>query len=88
MKIEDVNNYIAELKFKGHNSNDIIYTLAHLHIQDEITIEELQLLIKTFGVNLSKKFINANKKKRIKLIMKNKILDEKIKEENLIVWDE
>ena len=74
MDINEARLVFLKYQKQGLSDDDIINALAHFVVNDDLDVFDLQAILKENDYKLNPKFINSNKKKQIKLIMKNKVI--------------
>lgn len=75
MDILEAKELIKKLKKETITDLEIVNTFAYRYVNDEYDLNTLKLLIKELGYNLDNDFLKSKKKKQLKLIMKNKVID-------------
>ncbi|MBR4496539.1 MAG: hypothetical protein IKP12_05355 [Acholeplasmatales bacterium] len=75
MDIKEAKELIKKLKKETITDLEIVNTFAYRYVNDEYDLNTLNLLINELGYSLDNDFLKANKKKQLKLIMKNKVID-------------
>lgn len=75
MDIKEAKDLIKNLKKETITDLEIVNTFAYRYVNDEYDLNTLNLLINELGYSLDNDFLKANKKKQLKLIMKNKVID-------------
>ncbi len=75
MDIKEAKDLIKKLKKETITDLEIVNTFAYRYVNDEYDLNTLNLLINELGYSLDNDFLKANKKKQLKLIMKNKVID-------------
>lgn len=75
MDINEAKELIKKLKKETITDIEIVNTFAYRYVNDEYDLDTLNLLVKELGYSLDNDFLKAKKKKQLKLIMKNKVID-------------
>ncbi len=75
MDVLEAREIINILKKKTITDFEIVNTFAYKYVNDEYDLDTLKLLIHELGYTLDNAFIKASKRKQLKLIMKNKVID-------------
>ena len=75
MNALEAKELIKILRKKTITDLEIVNTFAYKYVNDEYDLDTLKLLINELGYSLDKAFIKANKRKQLKLIMKDKVID-------------
>ena len=75
MDIKEAKEIIKKLKKETITDIEIVNTFAYRFVNDEYDLDTLKMLVKELGYSIDVDFLKAKKKKQLKLIMNNKVID-------------